>query len=205
MIQGDAKVDGVLIFGSDLRVCDSFESALSNKSCQLVWSGNSSEPVQSTPLSSSITPTPSPTSTLVPSSSLPPATSSTPAVTLTSVPLSLSSSPLPTTTSLTSLKVPLATPSPILVEGGNSDYDKGSNKTSEPIPLIVLKRHAHVRSSTPTIYDTPFDKPQKRLGEIHAIDVGGETEVQIEGLGHAHSNVVLSRECLISLNWPAAT
>ena len=40
---------------------------------------------------------------------------------------------------------------------------------------------------------------------IQAIDANGETEVQIERLGHTDSNVVLGRECLTSLNWPAAT
>lgn len=85
----------------------------------------------------------------------------------------------------------------------NSDHDDGSN--DEPAPLIVLKRRSHVRSFTPTIYDTVTDKPQNGLGDIHAINVDGETEVQVERLGHTHSNVVLGRECLVSLNWPAAT
>jgi hypothetical protein len=43
------------------------------------------------------------------------------------------------------------------------------------------------------------------LGSIHTIDTEGETQVQIQGLGHTNSNVVLDRKCLISLNWPAAT
>jgi hypothetical protein len=51
---------------------------------------------------------------------------------------------------------------------------------------VVLKRRAH-----------------EEFGRIQAIDADGETEVQIKGLGHNDSNVVLGRRCLISLNWPA--
>ena len=71
--------------------------------------------------------------------------------------------------------------------------------------LIVLKRHSYVRAFTSTISGTVTDKPQEGLGKIHAINTDGETVIQIEGLGQTGSNVVLGRDCLISLNWPAAT
>ncbi|KAF9650714.1 hypothetical protein BDM02DRAFT_3267747 [Thelephora ganbajun] len=185
VVQGNAKVHGVLSFGTDLRVCDSVENALSHGSCQLVWNGNSTKSTQSTPLSSSIISTYSKTSTLVPPSSLPPATTSLiRTVTSTSLPVSRSSSFPSLTPSHTRPSVPAPTPSPgepVLVGNKNSD------EAEEP-EIVVLRRRS-----------------QEGLGKIHAINENGETVVQIDGLGHTGTNVVLGRKCLISLNWPATT
>ena len=89
---------------------------------------------------------------------------------------------------------------PAFIGGGSSDEPE----EHEEHELVVLKRRAHVRSFTFTGHNIVADKPQEGPGKIHAIDTGGETVVQIEGLGHTDSNVVLDRKCLISLNWPAA-
>jgi hypothetical protein len=189
VVQGDAKVHGVLSFGADLWVCDNVENALSHESCQLVWNGNSTKSVESTPLS--MVPANPPTSTLIMSSSLPPTTSSSiPTVTPTSVAVPPSSSLPPTTTALRP-GVPLPSTSPILIGDGDSDdgeRSSGVHEDPESVPLVILKRRTH-----------------EELGKIHSIDTDGEIEVRIEGLGHTDSNVVLGRKCLISLNWPAAT
>lgn len=144
VVQGDAKVEGLMTFGNGLQVCDTVEDAMSHRSCQLVWNGTATEPVQSTLLSStsSTTPAYSTTSSLPPYSSLPPITTSTPTITPTRVALPLSSSSLLTTPPHTSPGAPLPTASTgvvILVGSGTGGDPK------EP-SVVILNRRSQVRS-----------------------------------------------------------
>lgn len=167
--KGDAKVEGVLIFGDTLQVCDTVEDALSRKSCQLVWDGSATKLVDSTPTYSSIATLPSSPS-LLPTTT----TSSIPTVSPTSLPTSLSRSPLLVASSQTRSSTPLPTPSTMNNLAGN-----GKSNGSDPIVIILNHRS-----------QGPRGIPQ------------GETVVKVENLANANSSVVLSHQCLISLNWP---
>jgi len=128
VVQGDATVDGVLDFGTDLEVCDTVENALSH-SCQVVWSEGESKPVESNPPPSSI---------IFTDSSTPPTTSLSPPST-TSIPLISS----PDTNSLSIPSESAPTPLPTILLGEPITVGFENSDGTEEYDVIVLKRHVY--------------------------------------------------------------
>lgn len=186
---------------TDLQVCDDFDF---HSSCQSVWNGTATKSVESNSLSSSIIPAYSPNYSPIPSTSLPhtsstTATSSIPTVTPTSVTIPHSSS-FPSEVTPTRSGAPLPAQSPVSVVDESSEGFEDENTY-----VVAFWRRTQVRSLVSTISSTVTGEPQGSLGKIHTINADGQTAVQVDGLGYTNSTVVLDRECLISLNWPAAT
>jgi len=182
VIQGNAKLQGFPVLGDDLRVCEDVPKKLDAETCQVVWSG-----------------TPFNRSALTGSSTSGSAGGYTTESSYVIVPSATQS-----TTSLVSSTVrPSA--------AATSTVTELVLRPSEAVVQVAVT--SSVPTSTITVFVVPTAAPNslripaKRMEDfnalkLNAVNTEGEQSVTLDGIGHDDENIVLSRKCILSLNWP---